>query len=96
MFRVLSITSSFFAASFIVLMFLGLLAWSSTAALADEPFSSADCGGPNACSNCAGQPCGSCDCDEFCCCNCDGNCNCSNTWVYNDPLSGCIEDESCF
>ena len=36
--RVLSIASSFFAASFIVLMlFLGLLSWGSTAALADEP-----------------------------------------------------------
>jgi len=95
--RVLSIAASFFAASFIVLMVLGLLAWSSTAALADEPLTyTSACSGQNGCFENAGEG-GNCflyNCDSFCCCNCDVNCNCHDTLLYNDPLSGC--DGECF
>ena len=83
--RVLSIASSFYAASFVVLMLLGLLAWGSTAVLADEPLIGF-CGGEDACqANSKGD--GNCqlyDCDELCCCDCDVNCECHQSpWSYD-------------
>jgi hypothetical protein len=75
MFRALSIASSFFAASFIVLTFLGLLAWGGSAAFADQPLT-----GSGFCSGCGdevGNPCtGGDPCDGLCICTCDPNCNC--------------------
>jgi hypothetical protein len=83
--RVLSIASSFFAASFIVLIFLGLLAWFSTAALADESLTPA-CGGEDACQAASRGDgnCGLYDCDALCCCYCDVNCDCHDTGFAPD------------
>lgn len=65
MYRMLSIASSFFAASFIVLAFLGLLALGSTAALADEPLT-AYCGSSD---DCIPETLGKA-CNASCCCTC--------------------------
>jgi hypothetical protein len=73
MFRTLSIASSFFAACFIVATCLGLLAWGSSAAFADEPLT-ANC--TNDCYVTGGVPCGLQDCSDNCYCDCDGNCVC--------------------
>jgi hypothetical protein len=83
--RVLSIASSFFAASFIVLMFLGLLAWGVTAALADEPLI------PQCLNNCdhSDGHCELYDCDQFCCCDCDTQCDCNKICCPGDPGCPC-------
>ncbi len=88
--RVLSIASSFFAASFIVLMLLGLLSWGSTAALADEPLTANYCGTTEYCEDCEGEPCGWCNCNDVCCCNCDASCLCHDT-----GYTGYVCEEDC-
>ena len=73
--RTFSIGSSFFAASFIVLMSLGLLAWGGSAAFAAEPLGE-DCS--NDCQFHDGEPCvGGDPCDDNCDCYCDPNCGCN-------------------
>lgn len=84
--RVLSITSSLFAASFIVLMFLSLLAWVGAAALADEPLSSL-CQG--SCDNSGEHICPGGDCSNICCCSCASNCDCIDYGAGDDCLGYC-------
>jgi hypothetical protein len=89
--RVLSIASSFFAACFIVLAFLGLFAWGGMAVLAEEPIVGAPCLGQNWCAACGmGSSCPSCDCADECCCYCDANCGC-----HNDVSTGDECEEFC-
>jgi hypothetical protein len=88
--RVLSIASSFFAASFIVLMFLGLLAWGGTAAMAAEPLT-AYCGGTDNCSSDGDS------CDSSCCCTCEVEngtfgCYSDDEWA---ELDGCDPQFPC-
>lgn len=84
MLRPASVASSLFAAAFIVLTLLGLLAYGGSIAFASQQIAVAACVGDSGCpvdEEDPGVPCENSGCSDECNCYCDSDCYCH----LNDP-----------